>query len=186
MRGVRGVHVLDVYATGNFNGIQFKWVVECKAWKSNVPKEKVLALTSIVQDVGADRGFLLSEVGFQSGAIKVTQNSNITLTSIEELTHSTEQFRSEMLIAKKGMEIKKAKSRIRELKRASEANKYHPERVMLFGELAISEHLLEEAMHDKFPIAYPTKGLVFSDLDELAAYIDKIVGLANTWKANEN
>ncbi|MVF25048.1 restriction endonuclease [Methylocaldum sp. BRCS4] len=93
VEGVRGVHVVDVYATGNFNGIDFTWVVECKAWKSNVPKEKVMVLTSIVQDVGADRGFLLSEVGFQSGAIRAAQNSNITLTSIEELSHSTKEFR---------------------------------------------------------------------------------------------
>jgi hypothetical protein len=62
VEGVRGIHVVDVYASGSFNGIAFNWVVECKAWKSNIPKEKVMALAAIVQDVGADRGFLLSEV----------------------------------------------------------------------------------------------------------------------------
>ncbi|SRR6266540_3869126 len=42
--GARGKHWVDVYVQGNLHGIRFKWVVECKAWRTNVPKEKVLAL----------------------------------------------------------------------------------------------------------------------------------------------
>ena len=63
--GVRGAHEIDVFVTGVVHGIPFRWVVECKHWKTNIPKEKVLALIAIVQDVGADRGFLLSETGFE-------------------------------------------------------------------------------------------------------------------------
>ena len=44
-------------------------------------KEKVLALQAIVADAGAHRGFLLSESGFQSGAITSARTSNITLTT---------------------------------------------------------------------------------------------------------
>ena len=54
LEGVSGIHLVDVYVSGSFSGISFNWVVECKAWKNNIPKEKVLALSSIVQDVGAD------------------------------------------------------------------------------------------------------------------------------------
>ncbi len=66
-------------------GISFAWVVECKNWKTSVPKEKVATLTAILQDVGADRGFLLSETGFQSGALRMAAKANITLTSLADL-----------------------------------------------------------------------------------------------------
>ena len=36
-----------------------------------------------MQDIGADRGILLSEKGFQSGAHRLAARSNITLTSYE-------------------------------------------------------------------------------------------------------
>src|ERR1017187_7591686 len=81
LEGARGVHVVDVYAFGKFHGVSFKWIVQCKDWKSNVPKEVVLAFSAVVQDVGADRGFVLSEIGFQSGALRVAQKTNVTLTS---------------------------------------------------------------------------------------------------------
>ena len=55
------------------------WVVEAKSWRSNVPKEKILALRSIVDDTGADRGFLISEKGFQSGAWEAAKKSNVEL-----------------------------------------------------------------------------------------------------------
>lgn len=58
-----------------------------------MPKEKVLALQAIASDVGSDRAFLLSESGFQAGAIRCTQFTNITLTSLNDLREQTrEQF----------------------------------------------------------------------------------------------
>lgn len=48
IEGARGKHNIDVIVTGSLHGIPFRWVVECKRWKTNIPKEKVLALISIV------------------------------------------------------------------------------------------------------------------------------------------
>jgi restriction system protein len=59
--------------------------VECKHWKTRVSKLHVLALREIVSDVGADRGILLSEEGFQSGAIEAAMLTNVRLTSLAEL-----------------------------------------------------------------------------------------------------
>lgn len=84
--GARGVHRIDVYVEGAYMGIGFRWVVECKSWKTNVPKEKVMALSSIIQHIGADRGFLLSEKGFQSGAILAARKTNIALTNLSDLS----------------------------------------------------------------------------------------------------
>lgn len=85
VQGVRAKHEVDVHVTFHRSGIECTWVVECKLWKSKVPKEKVMVLKSIVEDVGADRGIIISEKGFQSGALDAVRDSNITLvTSIRE------------------------------------------------------------------------------------------------------
>ena len=181
VQGVRGVHVIDVYASGTYCGIQFNWVVECKSWKNNIPKEKVMALYSIVQDVGADRGFLLSEVGFQSGALLAARSSNITLTSIGDLSNSTEAISIDALIGRKYWELQKARTRLLELKGMSEAHEYNAERLTLSGDLSVLELLLEDAHKDKYPILYPMKGIQFSSLEQLAIYADSIIERANTW-----
>jgi hypothetical protein len=85
LSGARGVHTIDVHATQTAYGFPVTWIVECKYWNRAVPKEKVLVLGQIVADVGADRGFLLSESGFQSGAVLATQHTNVTLTSLPDL-----------------------------------------------------------------------------------------------------
>jgi hypothetical protein len=61
------------------------WLVECKSWKAAIPKEKVLALRAIVDDTGADRGFIMAEGGYQSGALEASRHANITLTSLKDL-----------------------------------------------------------------------------------------------------
>ncbi|KXU89789.1 hypothetical protein CI15_06260 [Paraburkholderia monticola] len=86
--GARGLHVVDVLARATFAGVAITWVVECKLWNTAIPKEKVLALAQIASDIGADRAFLLSESGFQAGAIRVAEHTNITLTNMQELLGS--------------------------------------------------------------------------------------------------
>jgi restriction system protein len=83
--GARGQHDVDVVVRTSRAGIEQLWVIECKWWRRSVSKLHVAALASVVQDVGADRGILLSETGFQAGAIRLASLSNITLTSLTEL-----------------------------------------------------------------------------------------------------
>ena len=83
--GARATHTVDVCVKGRVGSASFLWIIECKLWKNRIPKEKVLALYSVVQDVGADRGYLLSEVGFQSGATDATTNTNIKLVSMASI-----------------------------------------------------------------------------------------------------
>jgi hypothetical protein len=45
----------------------------------------VLALREIVADIGADRGILLSESGFQRGAAEAANLTNVQITSIAEM-----------------------------------------------------------------------------------------------------
>lgn len=43
----------------------------------------------MVEDIGADRGLLFSESGFQAGAISAAQNTNVTLTSLAEFEQTS-------------------------------------------------------------------------------------------------
>ena len=79
--GARGSHKIDVYATFQQFGYECCWIVECKLTSKPVEKRDVLTLQGIVQDVGADRGFIFCESGFQAGAHMVARNTNIRLQS---------------------------------------------------------------------------------------------------------
>ncbi|HBN9817932.1 TPA: restriction endonuclease [Pseudomonas aeruginosa] len=97
--GARATHDIDVYATFIRSGILCTWVIECKLWKARVPKEKVLALKSIIDDLGADRGIIVSEAGFQPGAQDAARGTNITLvTSLDDFAKTALTATSEVLL----------------------------------------------------------------------------------------
>src|SRR5690242_13797794 len=89
--GARAEHRIDVWVRFMKFGLETKWVIECKDWNSSVPKEKVLALRSIVEDLGADRGVLLSAAGFQPGAVRAAEKTNITLTDLDGLRETARE-----------------------------------------------------------------------------------------------
>jgi hypothetical protein len=113
VEGARGKHKVDVYVTFDKYGIKCSWIVECKFWNSNVPKEKVMALGAILADVGADRGLIISRKGFQSGAIRAAQRTNITLTSLEDL---------QLYISDKAEELEQLHQRLAELEDQRDAS----------------------------------------------------------------
>lgn len=88
VKGVRTSHDVDVLVTSHYVGFDITWVVECKLWKNPVNKLHVLGLREIVSDIGADRGILLSESGFQSGAIEAANLTNIQVTSLANIRDS--------------------------------------------------------------------------------------------------
>ena len=83
--GVRTRHNVDVVVRSKHVGFEILWLTECKAWIAAIPKETVLALRSIVEDTGADRGFLMAERGYQSGALEAARLTNVVLTSLADL-----------------------------------------------------------------------------------------------------
>lgn len=88
VKGVRTSHDVDVLVKSTHVGFEVVWIVECKHWKTPVSKLHVLALREIVADIGADRGILLCETGFQSGAIEAAQLTNVQVTSLASVTKS--------------------------------------------------------------------------------------------------
>lgn len=82
---MRSSHNVDVVVRSKHVGFEILWLTECKAWKAAIPKEKVFALRSIVDDTGADRGFLMAESGYQSGSLEAARLTNVVLTSLADL-----------------------------------------------------------------------------------------------------
>jgi hypothetical protein len=85
VNGARATHQIDVLVSFVLIGLKITWIVECKLWRTPIPKEKVLALHQIAQDVGADRAFLFSENSFQPGAVSAARSTNISLLSLPAL-----------------------------------------------------------------------------------------------------
>lgn len=85
IQGARTKHDIDVLVKSHHSGFDITWLVECKHWKSKVSKLHVLGLREIVNDTGADRGILLAENGFQSGAIEAAVLTNVHVTSLAEV-----------------------------------------------------------------------------------------------------
>lgn len=85
VKGARGEHEIDVWVTFSTHGIETKWVIECKYWNSEVTKEKALVLKQIVEDVGADKGIIISKSGYQKGAYSSSKHTNILLKSLSDL-----------------------------------------------------------------------------------------------------
>lgn len=88
VQGARTHHNIDVLVKSHHAGFDVTWIVECKHWNSRISKLHVLALREIVNDTGADRGILLAESGFQSGAIEAAALTNVHVTSLANVTTS--------------------------------------------------------------------------------------------------
>lgn len=89
VQGVRTSHDIDVVVDIDVSGFAVRWLVECKHWQTAVSKLHVMALREIVADVGADRGILLCEAGFQSGAVEAANLTNVQVTSLSTLATSS-------------------------------------------------------------------------------------------------
>lgn len=90
VQGVRTSHDIDVLVEIDVAGFAVTWFVECKHWKTAVTKLHVLALREIVADCGADRGIILCEQGFQSGAIEAANLTNVQVTSLASVAASSQ------------------------------------------------------------------------------------------------
>jgi restriction system protein len=89
LQGVRTKHDVDVLVTFCVAGFEIMWVIECKHWQSPVTKLHVLGFREILSDLGADRGIILCESGFQSGAIEAAALTNVQVASLAVLTVSS-------------------------------------------------------------------------------------------------
>jgi len=182
--GARGVHKIDVYVEGDYMGIAFTWVVECKNWKTNIPKEKVAALTAILQDVGADRGFLLSETGFQSGALRMAEKCNITLTSLADLASTVGDRHIAAQVASLHLRIHNVTSKLRALKKSHYDDEFYPPTMEPLGKIAFLTMVIDDALNGELPTTYTAFGpdqKFAHSVEEMLVIADRLISDAERW-----
>ena len=73
----RGNIDIDVYALDNSSINKDKYVVECKWWNNKVPQTVIHAFTTVMAEIGGNFGYVITKIGFQSGAKKYLNFTNI-------------------------------------------------------------------------------------------------------------
>jgi hypothetical protein len=191
--GTRAIHEIDIHATRETIGVTVTWIVECKLWNTAIPKEKVLVLSQIAADVGADRAFLLSESGFQSGALRASEKTNVTLTSLQDLR---EHARAEIhqrelnLLSQKAHALQAQLHDVFILDDNSPGPPAGANRDAVIDLLSrvfeIKAIALPRALADEFPIALSTLGKSFRDSEAfvsgIALELDEIATALSTTK----
>jgi hypothetical protein len=162
--GARATHYIDVLVEFETLGIRHLWVVECKLWRRRVPKERVLVLEGVVRDVGADRGFLLCEAGFQSGAITAARFANVTLTNLADLQANAQLDAQEVRLKSLAVAVGRLTARYGAAQAGDrEAEPPPPEGgfwvptdefMKRLGELAILDMSVNQALNDDFPVVH--------------------------------
>ncbi|MCF2903027.1 restriction endonuclease [Pseudoalteromonas sp. OFAV1] len=74
----RGTVEVDVFAIDENSVDKIQYLVECKNWSNSIPQTVVHSFTTVMQETGANIGFIVSKKGLQEGAFRYTQNTNIT------------------------------------------------------------------------------------------------------------
>jgi hypothetical protein len=180
VRGARGKHKIDVEVKLERFGIEQTWIVECKQWKRRVSKLHVNGLVNIVNDVGADRGFLLCEVGFQKGAIRQARKTNITLTTLASLRTNAVAGVAELGLDDARQRIARLRHRLtvidnrdRETTPGSGYWVRSDENLSIGGRVAFAETALQNVYLERWPLLYAADydrdvGIRAADREELA------------------
>lgn len=85
VKTVRGEVELDVYAQEEVKGRKYSIVCECKYWKAKIPQNVVHGFRTVVADMGANVGYIVSLAGFQDGAAKASELTNLELLTWQQL-----------------------------------------------------------------------------------------------------
>lgn len=75
---------VDVVAVETVNGRTSTIFCECKLWKSSVPKNVIHGFRTVVEDGGANVGYVITSSGFQRGALAAADLTNLRLVTWPE------------------------------------------------------------------------------------------------------
>lgn len=203
IEGARASHRVDVLVSFRSFALPIYWIIECKRHRSRVKKEHVETLKSIALDTGVDRGILLSEVGFQKGAVEATAFTNIVLTSLDDLHRRTRPALLAFLLEQTAYEIARAKSKLSwyqtyEIIEQSDSHSCSSigiregtvDREMydvLATELFPLDYHMDAARLGQFPFAIQNDGDVFV-IDSVETYLrftSRTLGRISEWLGNQ-
>jgi len=81
---VRGNVELDVFAEEIIKGRKYTIACECKYWKSKIPQSIIHGFRTVLNDLGCNKGYIISLEGYQSGAFSAAESTNIELLTWEQ------------------------------------------------------------------------------------------------------
>lgn len=84
IKSPRGGVEIDVFAEECVHGRKYVIACECKFWRKSIPQTVIHSFRTVVQEVGANIGYVISKEGFQSGAFSASEFTNIKLVTWEE------------------------------------------------------------------------------------------------------
>ncbi len=79
-----GGRQFDVTVRFKYGIHRYLTVIECKDYSERIPVEKVEAFIIKARDAKADKAVIISSKGFQKGCVRVSEQHNITLLTLEE------------------------------------------------------------------------------------------------------
>jgi restriction system protein len=193
VHGVRTTHDVDVFVKSHHVGFDVVWIVECKHWARRVTKLHVLALREIVADVGADRGILLSEAGFQSGAVEAATLTNVHVTSLANLRSTASAEIMAMRLREVYDRVESCRERYWNIpKEVRIEARLRPE-VGAVGYSAtqvidLASELIAKAFRGSYPVEIDSLGAVlmlgnarqFSTANEILSFVDPIIAELET------
>ena len=90
---------IDISARFRHGFYDYLIVVECKDYNGKIPIEKLEAFRSKIEDVGAQKGIMVSSGGFQAGAEATAKTYNIDLFTLEEVKTDWSQVVGEVAVS---------------------------------------------------------------------------------------
>jgi len=72
-------HEIDLAFTGDIAGADVLFLIECKCYKRKVSTDDVLTFAKRIEDISANKGILITTVGFTKGAIELARAHRIAL-----------------------------------------------------------------------------------------------------------
>jgi len=90
LEGARGTVEVDVYGEEEVAGRKYVVVCECKHWKANIPQSVIHGFRTILSDLGANLGYIITTSDFQSGSFAASKSSNVKLLTWEDFQNEFE------------------------------------------------------------------------------------------------
>lgn len=81
----RGEVELDVFAIDPNSIDKISYVIECKNWTNPINQSVIHSFMTVMNETGCNIGYIISKNGFQSGAVRYVDFTNIKLFTFEEL-----------------------------------------------------------------------------------------------------
>jgi hypothetical protein len=186
-------------------GLLHTWIVECKLHARAITKADVETLKSIASEIGASLAFLLSESGFQSGALDAARKTNVVLSSLKELrTKSRDDVMREALIALENRALALQDKMFREFMCDVEKGQdYVTRRVRngidsgrfysMSGSIAMLNMALDDVRLGHLPVTVPgdfdkdpDAYVRCTTLDQFVAETTRVIQRVETWVAQQN